>query len=86
MSCSPQTWSSGAVFLLLTACLGLEVNGPQRTLSFTSPMLPEAVDDMQIEGLKVADATVNLGFTRHGDDVGVNVLRREGDCSVILQK
>jgi glycogen debranching enzyme len=86
VSCSPQTWSSGAVFLLLGACLGLEVNGPQRTLSFTSPMLPEAVDDMQIERLKVADATVNLAFTRHGDDVGVNVLRREGDCSVIVHK
>ena len=86
VSCSPQTWSSGAVFLLLTACLGLEVNGPQRTLSFTSPMLPEAVDDMQIEGLKVADASVNLAFTRHGDDVGVNVLRREGDCSVTVHK
>ena len=86
VSCSPQTWSSGAIFLLLTGCLGLEVNGPARTLSFTSPTLPEPVQEMQISGLQVADASVDLMFTRHGDDVGVNVLRREGNCSVVVQK
>jgi glycogen debranching enzyme len=86
VSCSPQTWSSGAVFQLLTACLGLEVDGPQRALSFTSPTLPEAVSDMEITGLAIGDARVDLAFTRHGDDVGVNVLRREGSCTVVVQK
>jgi glycogen debranching enzyme len=86
VSCSPQMWSSGAVFLLLTACLGLEVDGPQQALSFTSPTLPEPVSDMQISDFRVGDARVDLSFTRHGDDVGVNVLRREGNCTVVVQK
>jgi len=86
VSCSPQMWSSGAVFMLLTACLGLDIDGTQRTLSFASPLLPDAVSDMEIEALSVGDAKVHLAFTRHGDDVGVNVLHREGDCSVIVQK
>jgi len=86
VSCSPQMWSSGAVFMLLTACLGLDIDGTQRTLSFTSPLLPDTVSDMEIEDLCVGDAKVHLAFTRHGDDVGVNVLHREGDCSVVVQK
>jgi len=86
VSCSPQTWSSGAVFLLLTACLGLAIDGPRKTLTFTDPLLPEAIADMQIDGLKVGEATLKLSFARHGDDVAVNVLHREGDCSVIVEK
>jgi glycogen debranching enzyme len=86
VSCSPQTWSSGAVFLLLTACLGLEVDGAERRLSFTSPMLPDPVADMRISGLAIGDARVDLSFTRHGSDVAVNVLSRQGDCSVVVQK
>ena len=86
VSCSPQMWSSGAVFMLLTACLGLEIDGPRRTLTFTSPALPEHVKDMQINRLKVGNASVDLAFTRHGDDVGVNVLRRDGQCSVVVEK
>jgi hypothetical protein len=36
--------------------------------------------------LQVDDAQVDLAFGRHGDDVGINVLRREGNCSVVVQK
>jgi glycogen debranching enzyme len=86
VSCSPQAWASGAVFLLLRACLGLEISAPERSISFTNPMLPEPVNEMRITGLTVCDASVDLSFARHGDDVGINVLRREGRCSVIVQK
>jgi glycogen debranching enzyme len=86
VSCSPQTWASGAVFLLIQACLGLEVRGPERTLLFSSPQLPQFLDDMRISGLRVGDASIDLSFARHGDDVGINVLRREGNCAVVVQK
>ncbi|HLX27355.1 MAG TPA: amylo-alpha-1,6-glucosidase [Casimicrobiaceae bacterium] len=86
VSCSPQTWASGAVFLLLTACLGLAIDGPRKIASFQSPMLPQAVSDLQISGLTIGDAKIDLAFARHGDDVGVNVLRREGSCSVVVHK
>ena len=86
VSCSPQSWASGAVFLLLRACLGLEISAPERCVSFTSPMLPDAVDTLRITGLAVRDASVDLAFVRHDDDVSINVLRRQGRCSVIVQK
>ncbi|MGE5169431.1 MAG: glycogen debranching N-terminal domain-containing protein [Rudaea sp.] len=86
VSCSPQTWASGAAFLMLKACLGLNIDGPGKTLSFTSPVLPEILQDVRIAALRVGDASLDLSFARHGDDVGVNVLRRDGDCRVLVQK
>jgi glycogen debranching enzyme len=86
VSCSPQAWASGAVFLMLRACLGLDIDAPNRRLTFTNPMLPDAVDTMRINGLTVRDACVDLAFARHGDDVGINVMRRQGDCAVVVQK
>jgi hypothetical protein len=47
-------------------------------------MLPDAVDTMRINGLTVRDACVDLAFARHGDDVGINVMRRQGDCAVVV--
>src|SRR5262249_25545987 len=34
VACAPQAWSAASVFLLLQACLGLGVNGPEAQVSF----------------------------------------------------
>jgi glycogen debranching enzyme len=86
VSCSPQAWASGALFLLLRGCLGLQISAPERCLSFNNPMLPDSVNELRITGLAICDASVDLAFVRHDDDVGINVLRRQGRCSVIVQK
>ena len=86
VSCSPQSWSSGAVLMLLQACLGMQVNGIRKTVSFTRPMLPRSVPELRIDGLTVGDARVDLALASHGEDVSVNVLRRDGDCHVVVRK
>jgi glycogen debranching enzyme len=86
VSCSPQTWASCAVFLVLQACLGLEVNGSEGKVVFTDPYLPQFLPGVQIKGLRVNSATVDLSLTRHESDVGVNVLRREGPVNVVVVK
>jgi glycogen debranching enzyme len=86
VSCSPQTWASGAVFLLLQACLGLDVVGRERKIVFSKPRLPEFLQDMRILGLRVGEARVDLSLARHGSDVGINVLQRDGDCVVVVEK
>ncbi len=86
VSCSPQAWASGACWLLLQACLGLEIRGAQRKVSFTKPFLPPFLEDVRIEDLVVGDATVDLELVRHDGDVGVNVLRRDGEVEVGVVK
>jgi glycogen debranching enzyme len=87
VACAPQAWASGAVLLLLEACLGLTVSAPAQTLIFSKPILPAFLPRVSIRDLKVGDARVDLLLTRHDEgDVGVNVLRRDGALEVLILK
>jgi len=87
VACAPQAWASGAVFLLLQSCLGLEVLAPERKLVFSKPFLPQFLPQVSIRDLKVAGASVDLLLTRHKKgDVGVIVLRRNGALEVVVLK
>jgi glycogen debranching enzyme len=85
-ACAPQAWAAGAVFLLLQGCLGLVVGGVERQVWLLQPRLPSFVPELRITNLEVAGATVDLLLVRHGDDVGVNALRRVGDLSVVVAR
>jgi glycogen debranching enzyme len=86
VSCAPQSWASGAVLMLLQACLGLEVNAVEHKVLFANPVLPEFLREVHIEGLRVGDASVDLYLVRHREDVGINVVRREGRVNVVTVK
>ena len=86
VACAPQAWAAASVFLLVQACLGLAINGPDRQVSFTRPQLPASLNELRIHNLEVAGASVDLLLVRHGNDVGVNVLQREGDVQVMVVK
>ena len=86
VACAPQAWSAASVFMLLQACLGIDVTGPDATVSLTDPRLPAAIDRLTIENLVVGRGTVDLLLVRHGEDVGVNVTRRVGEVRTIVVK
>ncbi|MGO8747787.1 MAG: glycogen debranching N-terminal domain-containing protein [Thermoguttaceae bacterium] len=86
VACAPQAWSAASVFLLLQACLGLEISAPQKRISFIRPQLPSSLGELRIHNLELAGAAVDLLLLRHTDDVGVNVLRREGDVQIVVMK
>ena len=86
VACAPQSWAAGAVFLLLQSCLGLHIRAPNREVRFVYPALPESLSQIELRNLRIGDATVDLLLNRHGDDVGINVLRRTGDVEVVAVK
>jgi glycogen debranching enzyme len=86
VACSPQAWAAASVFLLLQACLGLEINAHESQIFLTRPQLPASLGELRIHNLAVGDATVDLLLVRHDQDVGVNVLRREGEVQIIVAK
>jgi glycogen debranching enzyme len=83
VACAPQAWSAGAPFLLLQACMGLEIRAPERKLLLTNPALPAELDHLRIEGLRIMDATVDLLLQRHAHGIAVEVLRKNGDIEVV---
>jgi len=83
VACSPQAWAAAAPFALLQACLGLEIDASQRLVRLRYPRLPEALHTLEVRGLPVGDAHVDLLLRRHGDDVAVNIMRRRGEVEVV---
>lgn len=86
VACSPQAWSAGAVFMLLQACLGMEIDAPARILRFRHARLPDAIDELTIRGLRVGRATLDIGLMRQALGVGFTVLRRKGEVEVVALK
>jgi hypothetical protein len=54
----PQAWAAGSVFMMLQACLGLEIDAADRSVRVSAPRLPPALDRLIIEGVQVADVGV----------------------------
>ncbi|HEV2280424.1 MAG TPA: amylo-alpha-1,6-glucosidase [Acidobacteriaceae bacterium] len=83
VACSPQAWAAGSAFMVLQACLGLEVHAPDSriTLHFTS--LPDSVHEVRIRNLRVGSACVDLSFERYNESTGVEILRRSGELEIV---
>jgi glycogen debranching enzyme len=84
VACAPQSWSAAAVFLLLQACLGLRLSGPEGQISFHQPMLPEFLKEVRIKNLQVGEASVDLLLQRHAHHVGLNVLAKRGHVEILV--
>ena len=84
VACLPQAWSSGAVFMLLQACLGIRIDGWLKEIHIDRPALPPGIDRVMVQGLLVDDARIDLIFQRirervvaypaEGDECPVRVL------------
>jgi glycogen debranching enzyme len=86
VACAPQAWAAGAVFLVLQACLGMEILALDRVVRFVHPMLPESLPSVRIRGLQVGSAMVDLELTREQETVGVSISRRIGEVQIITIK
>jgi glycogen debranching enzyme len=86
VACAPQAWSAAAVFMLLQACLGLELRGPAAQVSFSHSVLPEFLQEVQIKNLKVGGGAVDLLLTRHAQDVSISIDRRQGNVEIVTIK
>jgi glycogen debranching enzyme len=83
VACAPQAWAAGAVYLLLRSCLGLSVRARERQLCFTKPSLPPSLDEVRVENLKLADATVDFRVSRHKENIAVEILRQHGEVEIV---
>jgi len=64
VACMPQAWAAGSVFMVLQACLGLEINGWKDEITLTRPHLPQGVDRIALWGLEVGEARVDIKLGR----------------------
>ncbi|HEY7929541.1 MAG TPA: glycogen debranching N-terminal domain-containing protein [Steroidobacteraceae bacterium] len=64
VACSPQAWAAGAIPYALMSLLGLAPDAPAAQLRICDPCLPEWLGRLQLCGLRVGGASVDLLFER----------------------
>jgi glycogen debranching enzyme len=84
VSCSPQAWAAGSMFLMLNSLLGLQSDAIHNTLHVVQPRLPSFLNDVRISGLQVGSSTVDLNFQRSNGRTECTVLQRNGNVQVII--
>ncbi len=86
VACQPQAWAAGSIPYLVTGALGLVPDALERRLRVRRPSLPRWLNRVQVRGLRVADATVDLLFERAGEGhVALTDARIDGDVEVVLE-
>jgi glycogen debranching enzyme len=82
VACAPQAWASVVPFALLQACLGLELDFVKREIRFHNPQLPKFMEEVRINDLTIADASVNLRLRRRGSHTEVAIVSQKGDIGI----
>jgi glycogen debranching enzyme len=86
VACSPQSWAAAAPFLLLQACLGLEIDATCSRIVLDRPVLPASLRHVAIRNLRVGRAVADMELENHGFDVAVYIARRVGELQVATLK
>jgi len=84
VACSPQAWSAAASLLFARALLGLFPHASRNELLVVRPVLPEWLQSVKVEGLRVGHNTVDLRYQRQGEHTFTEVLRQSGDVRVVF--
>lgn len=76
VSCSPQAWAAGSLFMFLQSLLNIE---PDRTAGSArvSPVLPEMLGRIALRGMRIGDRYMDLSVEGRGIDVEVALSQRE---------
>jgi glycogen debranching enzyme len=71
VACLPQAWAAGSAFMLLQACLGLEVDAWRRRIVVEQPQLPPGIEQVSVRDIALGAYRVDLLVQRVGGRVGV---------------
>ena len=88
VACRPQAWAAGAIPHVLWNLLGLRANALAGRLELADPRLPSWLEWLEIGGLRVGEAVLDLRFER-ADDRGRAEARwklRSGELDVRVER
>jgi glycogen debranching enzyme len=82
VACHPQAWAAGTPPHMLQTLLGLEPDAFNHRLRVVRPILPEFIERLELQRLRVGDARVDLTFERSGGSIGVHTMSVTGQLEV----
>jgi glycogen debranching enzyme len=85
VACRPQAWAAGSIPYLLASGLGLCPEGLERRLRVVRPSLPDCLSRVELTGLRVAGATIDLRFERSDAEVALVDAHVDGDLEIVVE-
>jgi glycogen debranching enzyme len=85
VACQPQAWAAGSIPFLLKWGLGLSPDALEKRLAIVRPSLPRWLGRVEVTGLALGDARIDLVFERAGEHVTLADANIEGDAEVVLE-
>jgi glycogen debranching enzyme len=85
VACQPQAWAAGSIPFLLKWGLGLSPDALAKRLAIVRPSLPRWLGRVEVTGLALGDAKIDLVFERAGDQVTLADAHIDGDAEVVLE-
>ncbi len=85
VACKPQAWAAASIFLLVQATLGMRINAWEGRVTLERPTLPSGVDRLEIRGLGVADANIDLIVQRGRNGTAVEVTTPDRNVEVLVR-
>jgi glycogen debranching enzyme len=86
VACHPQAWSAASLFLILQGILGMEVRGFDRRMVMRSPAMPEWLDWIRFDNLRLGKSTLSFVAHRGRRGASIEVLEKHGDIAVEVHK
>lgn len=85
VACSPQAWAVASVFILLKACLRIEVDALKKRVTFRQPVVPPWMNTITIQDLPTGADTLTVELNRHSNNnVSMQVKQKSKDWEVQL--
>jgi glycogen debranching enzyme len=85
VACQPQAWAAGSIPFLLKWGLGLSPDALEKRLAIVRPSLPRWLGRVEVTGLALGDAKIDLVFERAGEHVTLADAHIDGDAEVVLE-
>jgi len=73
VACSPQAWSVGAVYMLLEACLHVDIVAEEKKVYFRNPVMPAHTDMIDIRNLRLGNGYARIQLYCEREAVGLKV-------------
>ena len=85
VACSPQAWATGSVFQLIQMIVNLVPDAPGNYLRIIDPALPESINYLSLQNLRVGSTLLDLEFERSGSSTACRVSKKRGNLRVVIE-
>ncbi|MCE3223655.1 MAG: putative Amylo-alpha,6-glucosidase [Nitrospira sp.] len=85
VACHPQAWAAASIPYLIESILGLRPDALNNRLRICRPALPEFLSFMELSGVRVGSAKIDLRFERSNGAIRVHPSVAEGSLEIIIE-